>query len=87
MERDAQFDVLLELLRTFEREGVLLLKGDWTNRDAQITDLLARYGRVGVPLYLYFAPGAERAKILPQLLTEDAVVSAISVTTAQLEGN
>ena len=35
-------------------------------------------GRSGVPLYLYYAPGAAKPKILPQILTQDAVLAAIS---------
>jgi thiol:disulfide interchange protein DsbD len=75
------------LAQVFAARGIRYLKGDWTARDPEITALLEAYGRSGVPLYLYFAPGAERAKILPQLLTEDTVIAAVSVATAQLEGN
>jgi len=75
------------LAQAFTARGVRYLKGDWTARDPEITALLEAYGRSGVPLYLYFAPGTERAKILPQLLTEDIVLAAVSVATAQLEGN
>jgi thiol:disulfide interchange protein DsbD len=73
--------------QAFAERGVRYLKGDWTTRDPEITKLLEAYGRSGVPLYLYFAPGAERAKIMPQLLTEDIVLAALAVTTAELEGN
>lgn len=75
------------LAQTFAARGIRYLKGDWTARDPEITALLEAYGRSGVPLYLYFAPGAARAKILPQLLTEDTVIAAVSLATAQLEGN
>ena len=54
------------------------LKGDWTNRDPEITCLLKELGRAGVPLYLFWAPGAERPKILPQVLTEAMIVSELS---------
>ena len=46
------------------------LKGDWTNRDAEITSSLKELGRAGVPLYLFWVPGAAQPKILPQVLTE-----------------
>ena len=56
--------------RQLHREGVVTLKGDWTSRDPAITALLARYGRVGVPLYLlYPADPSARPIVLPQLLT------------------
>jgi thiol:disulfide interchange protein len=62
----------------FEQAGVVKLKGDWTNRDAEITSLLRELGRAGVPLYLFWAPGAERPKILPQVLTEAMILSELS---------
>ena len=43
---------------------------DWTNRNDAITKLLDANGRSGVPLYLYYAPGADKPVILPQILTE-----------------
>ncbi|MFZ1991887.1 MAG: thioredoxin family protein [Alphaproteobacteria bacterium] len=62
----------------FRAQNVLLLKADWTNRDAAITELLARNGRLGVPLYLYYPKASEgAAKILPQILTEDEVLAAL----------
>ena len=62
----------------FEQTGTVKLKGDWTNRDPEITSLLKELGRAGVPLYLYWAPGADRPKILPQVLTEASIVSELT---------
>ena len=64
--------------RAFEQAGVVKLKGDWTNRDAEISAVLKEVGRAGVPLYLFWAPGAERPKILPQVLTESLILSELS---------
>jgi thiol:disulfide interchange protein DsbD len=64
--------------KAFEQAGVVKLKGDWTNRDAEITAVLKELGRAGVPLYLFWAPGADRPKILPQVLTESLVLSELS---------
>ncbi len=60
----------------FAKDGIVYLKGDWTNRDPVIAKVLADHGRAGVPLYLmYDARGGEPA-VLPQLLTEGLVLSA-----------
>ena len=64
--------------KAFEQAGVVKLKGDWTNRDPEITGVLKELGRAGVPLYLYWAPGAEKPKILPQVLTEALILSELS---------
>jgi thiol:disulfide interchange protein len=63
---------------SFRSHGVAYLKGDWTLRDPEISALLKAYGRDGVPLYLLFAPGAPRAQVLPQILTEDGVLGALA---------
>ncbi|HYK78539.1 MAG TPA: protein-disulfide reductase DsbD domain-containing protein [Micropepsaceae bacterium] len=69
-----------KLARAFADQKVAALKADWTNQDSEITALLASHGRSGVPLYLYFGPGAEAPIILPQLLTESTVLAALNST-------
>jgi thiol:disulfide interchange protein DsbD len=61
----------------FKDKKIALLVADWTNRNPAITALLEAHGRSGVPLYLYYAPGAAEPKILPQILTEDIVLGAL----------
>ncbi|WP_324806907.1 thioredoxin family protein [Sphingomonas sp. LY29] len=52
----------------FREAGVKVLAGDWTNGDPAITRFLETRGRAGVPLYLWYDPGAEPEE-LPQILT------------------
>lgn len=56
----------------FRARGIVYMKGDWTNRDPEITRLLEQHGRSGVPLYLYYAGG--RSVVLPQILTPAVVL-------------
>lgn len=49
--------------------NIAILKGDWTNRNETIAKVLARHNRMGVPLYLYYASGADKPIILPEILT------------------
>lgn len=56
---------------TFEKAGVITIVGDWTRRDAAITQFLTEQGAAGVPLYLWYAPGAASPEQLPQVLTPD----------------
>ena len=53
----------------FNKAGVKVLVGDWTNGDPAITRFLESRGRAGVPLYLWYAPGQAEADELPQILT------------------
>ncbi|MCE4224486.1 thiol:disulfide interchange protein [Methylobacterium sp. C25] len=62
--------------QAFRANDVALLRGDWTNQNPEITALLERYGRSGVPLYLVYRGKAE-AVVLPQILTEGIVLSEI----------
>ncbi|ACE85165.1 protein-disulfide reductase DsbD family protein [Cellvibrio japonicus] len=63
----------------FAEHQVAALKGDWTNTDPQITQLLQEYGRSGVPLYLWFpADRPGKADVLPQLLTKDHLIQAVT---------
>lgn len=61
----------------FKAAQVAVLKGDWTRQDAEITRYLEQHGRSGVPLYVYYEPGAE-PKILPQVLTVDMLTALVS---------
>ena len=69
-----------EVKDAFAKAGVVYLKGDWTREDPKITAVLKAHGRSGVPLYLYYAPGAAEAVVLPQLLTPGLVIEAVSAT-------
>ena len=61
--------------------GIAMLEADWTNEDPRITKALARFGRNGVPLYLYYRRGARAPVILPQILTPDIFMSRIDAAS------
>jgi thiol:disulfide interchange protein DsbD len=66
-----------------EELGVLALKGDWTNQDAEIGKLLSQYGRTSVPLYLLYPAGGGEAKILPQILTREGLLSELKAAASR----
>ncbi len=67
----------------FEKHNITSVRGDWTNRNPEITEFLLRYGRNGVPIYIYYAPrdsvtGKRPDPVmLPQILTPGIVIEAI----------
>lgn len=71
-------DTVMQLLTD---HNIQYLKGDWTNRDAAITQYLKSFGRSGVPLYVFYPPRNEVTGerpdpiVLPQILTP-AIVKA-----------
>jgi thiol:disulfide interchange protein len=69
-----------EVKEAFERLHVTYLKADWTHYDADITALLAQFGRNGVPLYVFFPAGVNSEPVvLPQLLRPSTVIEAIGL--------
>jgi suppressor for copper-sensitivity B len=63
----------------FERYDVVPMKGDWTNRDDDITEFLARYGRSAVPFYILFRPGQEPYPF-GELLSREAILKALEIS-------
>jgi thiol:disulfide interchange protein/DsbC/DsbD-like thiol-disulfide interchange protein len=82
-ERNAFSDAAVQEI--FRDKKVVLMKGDWTNRDPAITKALAAFGRAGVPLYVVYngKPGSPEPMVLPQLLTAGVVQSAFADTPAK----
>ena len=72
------------VIRTFATTGITYLKGDWTKRDAEITAVLTKFGRSGVPLYVFY-PAQKNAKpiALPQVLTPAIVLNTIATGLAK----
>ena len=57
--------------------NVIAMRADWTNPDPRIAAFLARFGRYGIPFNVVMGPGAPAGTVLPELLTEDAVLAAL----------
>lgn len=65
--------------KKFKELNVVTMKADWTNRDPDITKLLARFQRSGVPLYVVFPSGRpnEPDPLPDGILTTDTVLKAL----------
>jgi thiol:disulfide interchange protein DsbD len=61
----------------FARRGVVLVRADWTRRDAAITRALAVLGRNGVPVYVLYRPG-RAPLLLPEVLSKGVVDDALA---------
>jgi thiol:disulfide interchange protein DsbD len=64
-------------MQAFAQAEVSLMRADWTQRDARITEALARLGRNGVPVYVLLRPGREPL-LLPEILTAKLVRDALA---------
>ncbi|MBW6523037.1 thioredoxin family protein [Sphingomonas sp. RHCKR47] len=54
----------------FAKHKVAVLVGDWTDGDPTLGRFIERHNRAGVPLYLWYAKGAQSPRVLPQILTK-----------------
>ncbi|MGD9582359.1 MAG: protein-disulfide reductase DsbD family protein [Lysobacterales bacterium] len=63
--------------------GTVYLKGDWTNEDSAISAFLKEQDAVGVPLYVYFAPGSQTGIKLPAVLTPELVEQVLGAGSAE----
>jgi thiol:disulfide interchange protein DsbD len=75
-----------EVQKAFKDAGIVYMVGDWTDYNPEISQLLAVYGRSGIPLYLLFPARTNApALVLPQLLTPSLVLSAIKDAGTNLQ--
>jgi len=58
----------------FARSGVIVLRGDWTRRDPEITRYLTAQGAAGVPLYVWYPAGNGAPEVLPQVLSASLLI-------------
>ena len=63
-------------------QGIVYLKGDWTNQDPEITAFLRTFGRDGLPFYVFYPAGRNEPIILPSVLSEGIVAAALRGRTS-----
>ena len=62
----------------FKKENVLLMRGDWTERDEKILNFIKSYGRLGIPVNIIYGPNNQKGIILPEILTKQIVINNIN---------
>jgi thiol:disulfide interchange protein DsbD len=68
----------------FEQRGIVKMKADWTNGDPNITKLLQRFGRPGVPLYVLYRGKSEDPIVFPELLTKSIILDKLENITRKV---
>ncbi len=64
-----------KVIQFFKEQNIYALKGDWTNKNPEIAAFLERYGRAGIPFYLYISP--QKSVLLPELLTPSRLINRL----------
>ncbi|WP_139415016.1 protein-disulfide reductase DsbD family protein [Chlamydia abortus] len=57
----------------FKEHGVVTLEADWTRKDPEITEELARLGRASVPSYVYYPADQSDPIVLPEKITQSVL--------------
>ncbi len=68
----------LEVQALLKQKKFLLLKGDWTQRNEEITRFLNRYDRVGVPFYVLYSAQHPGGVTLPEVLTKSSFTELVN---------
>ena len=58
-------------------DRIVAMQADWTRPDPAIAAFLAAHDRYGIPFDVVYGPGTPDGIVLPELLTESVVLSAI----------
>ena len=66
-----------ETARRLAQDNVVAMRADWTSPDPAIAAYLEDFGRYGIPFDAVYGPALPRGLVLPELLTEDAVIGAL----------
>jgi thiol:disulfide interchange protein len=66
-----------EVMALLQAKKITLVKGDWTQRNEEITRFLNRYDRVGVPFYVLYSPQHPQGLPLPEVLTKSSFMDLI----------
>lgn len=61
---------------------VLAMEADWTRPNTDIARYLASFGRYGIPFNVVYGPRAPQGLVLPELLSEAAVIDALEQAAA-----
>jgi thiol:disulfide interchange protein DsbD len=70
-----------EVAKALADKGVVLMKADWTKKDATIAAELAKYGRSGVPCNVFLRQGSPTA-LLSEVISDGEVLAALDAVSA-----
>ena len=57
----------------FNSENVVLMRGDWTHEDKNISSFISNWQRFGIPLNVVYGPSVERGILFPEILTKNLI--------------
>ncbi len=74
-----------QIAQILEIDNIVAMKADWTKPNEDIRAYLESFNRFGIPFNVVYGPTAPAGVTLPELLTDGAVLSALSQAGTSLE--
>ena len=59
------------------------VQADWTKPEDVVAEYLQSFGRYGLPFNAMFGPRAPNGLVLPELLTQEAVLAAFDLASSK----
>lgn len=66
-----------EIQNFFINEKIILIRGDWTNRNQEILSYISNYGKFGIPFNIVYGPSNKDGIVLSELLTNDEIIKTL----------
>ena len=66
--------------KLFTERNIALIQADWTNKNEEITELLAEYKKVSIPVYIYF--DGNKHSVIGDILTKEKLQNFINKTNS-----
>lgn len=66
-----------DIQAAFEEKGVELFIADFTSYDEVIAEWIQKFGRVGVPVYVFYLPGEDEPVVLPEIITKRMIFDVL----------
>jgi len=72
-----------DIFNRLRGDDIVAMQADWTRPDDTIARYLASYGRFGIPFNAVYGPKAPNGVVLPELLSQSAVLEAFEAAGAK----
>ncbi|WP_234822719.1 protein-disulfide reductase DsbD family protein [Palleronia aestuarii] len=74
-----------EVAEALTAPDVVPMQADWTRSNPAISRYLAAHGRFGIPFNVVYGPGAAEGLLLPEILTTETVLEALSTAASRVQ--
>ena len=74
-----------KVVEQLKKPGIILMQGDWTSPDREISQYLLNFGRYGIPFDAIYGPGAPNGIVLPELLSVSSLLTTLQEASAIAE--